>query len=340
MSILWRKAGSIRFVPTTTRVVSVLTVALVTRLVASAPGQEPPSAARIAELSEQWRDPVTDAPPGTAYHLFETASRGKGTTGSYLVYLPPSYENESARRYPTIYWLHGGFGNARDGAWAVEHLDKGIRSGSVPEAIVVLPQALPVGWYVNSKDGKRPVEDVLINDLVPHIDSTYRTLARRESRGIEGMSMGGYGALHLGMKYPALFGAISSVAPAILPDLSDEPSERTFDTFSDDEAYYDANGPWTLARENAAALRRGTTIRVLAGEQDTRLRPALVAFDGVLSRLSIPHEFTEVKGAGHAYRDILRGLGNDGLAFWRRALTTARASERGPALRRDRPHGE
>ena len=318
-----------RCVPTTTRVVSVLTVALVTGLAASAPAQEPPSAARIAELSEQWRDPVTDAPHGTAYHLFETASRGKGTTGSYLVYLPPSYQNATSRRYPTIYWLHGGFGNAREGAWAVEHLDQGIRSGLVPETIIVLPQALPVGWYVNSKDGKRPVEDVLIKDLVPHVDATYRTLARRESRGIEGMSMGGYGALHLGMKYPALFGAISSVAPAILPDLSDEPRERTFDTFFDDEAYYDANGPWTLARENAAALRRGTTIRILAGEQDTRLRSALVAFDGVLSRLSIPHEVTEVKGAGHVYRDILRGLGNDGFAFWRRALTASAPEGRG-----------
>jgi hypothetical protein len=46
--------------------------------------QAPPSAARIAELSEQWVDPVTDAPAGTTYHLFETASCGKGTKGSYL----------------------------------------------------------------------------------------------------------------------------------------------------------------------------------------------------------------------------------------------------------------
>jgi hypothetical protein len=75
------------------------------------------------------------------------------------------------------------------------------------------------------------------------------------------MSMGGYGALHLGMKHPTLFGAISSVAPSILQDLKDEPKERTFDTFFDDEADYDANGPWTLARENAAALRRGCAIR-------------------------------------------------------------------------------
>jgi enterochelin esterase-like enzyme len=67
--------------------------------------------------------------------------------------------------------------------------------------------------------------------MVPHIDATYRTLARRESRGIEGTSLGGYGAaLHLGMTYPDLFGTISSVDPAILRDLEDEPRESTFDT--------------------------------------------------------------------------------------------------------------
>lgn len=296
---------------------------LVAGLVAPTWAQAPPSPARIAELSEQWVDPVTDAPPGTTYRLFETASRGKGTQGSYLVYLPPRYAKETSRRYPVLYWLHGGFGNARQGAWAVQHLDKGMRAGLVPETIVVLPQALPVGWYVNSKDGKRPIEDVVIRDLIPHVDATYRTLARRESRGIEGMSMGGYGALHLGMKYPALFGAISAVAPAILQDLRDEPKERTFDTFADDEAYYDANGPWTLARENADALRRGCAIRLLAGDQDARLRSAIAAFAAQLKPLGIPHRFSEVKDAGHVYEEIVGGLGDDAYAFWRQAFSAA-----------------
>ena len=210
----------------------------------------------------------------------------------------------------------------------MEHVDRGIRAGLLPETIVVLPQALPVGWYVNSKDGKRPIEDVIVKDLVPRVDATYRTVARRESRGIEGMSMGGYGALHLGMKYPGLFGTISSVAPAILPDLKDEPRERTFDTFGDDEAYYAANGPWTLARENAPALRKGCTIRLLAGDEDARLRSAIIRFHELLSELGIPHQFSEVKGAGHVYEDIVRGLPDGGFAFWRRAFSPSGA---GPA---------
>jgi len=318
---------------TTPRATAVLTVVLAAGLLPPVRAQAPPSPSRIAELSEQWVDPVIEAPPGTTYHLFEMPARGKGTQGSYLVYLPPSYEKETARRYPALYWLHGGFGNARQGAWTVEHVDRGIRAGLVPETIVVLPQALPVGWYVNSKDGKRPIEDVIVKDLVPHVDATYRTVARRESRGIEGMSMGGYGALHLGMKYPGLFGTISSVAPAILPDLKDEPRERTFDTFGEDEAYYDANGPWTLARENAPALRKGCTIRLLAGDEDARLRSAIIGFHELLTELGIPHQFAEVKGAGHVYEDIVRGLPDGGFAFWRRAFSPSGAGPVGT----DRP---
>lgn len=302
---------------------------------AVAAAQTPPSAARIAELSQQWVDPVRDAPPGTTYHLYETRSRGRGTQGSYLVYLPPGYETAPARRYPVLYWLHGGFGSARDGAWTVDHLDAGIKAGLTPGMIVVLPQALPVGWYVNAKSGERPIEDVLIKDLVPHVDASYHTIPGREARGIEGMSMGGYGALHLGLKYPDLFGAVSSVAPAIMRRLDDEPKERTFDTFGDDQEYYDANGPWRLARANAAALRSATAVLLLAGDQDTRLRSAITEFHELLTSLAIPHQFTEVRGAGHAYKDIVLGLGTEYFAFWSRAFGSER---RGAALEiPDRP---
>jgi S-formylglutathione hydrolase FrmB len=133
------------------------------------------------------------------------------------------------------------------------------------------------------------------------------------------MSMGGYGALHLGMKYPDVFGAISAVAPAILPDLKDEPRERTADTFFDDEEYYDANHPSSLAGRNAAALR-SCAIRVLSGAGDERLRGAIGNFEQLLSRLAIPHRFVEVRDVGHDYQAIVSGLGDEGFAFWRDAF--------------------
>lgn len=118
-------------------------------------------------------------------------------------------------------------------------------------------------------------------------------------------------------------------------NLSDEPKERTFDTFGDDQAFYDANGPCLLAKTNAAALRNGTAIRLLAGGQDIGLRPSITAFHDLLATLNIPHQFTEVRGAGHLYRAIISGLGNDVFAFWNRAFGKFRwlvAREARPAM--------
>ena len=274
-------------------------------------------AARQATL---WIDPVTTAPPGTTYHLFDTHARGKGTQASYLIYLPPSYESSAASRYPVIYWLHGGGGTSRQGRFTVETIDRAIKAGKMPETIVVLVNGLPLGWYANSRDGKRPVENVIIQDLIPHIDATYRTINQREARGIEGFSMGGYGALHLGMKYPQLFGAISSVGPSILRNIKDEPIELTVPTFGDQEDY-DENAPWTLAERNAAALKHDTAIRLLAGDQDFRLRDAIRSFDADLTRLAIPHEFQEIAGAGHQYDVIIEGMGDAAFAFWKQAFS-------------------
>ena len=267
-----------------------------------------------------WVDPVTTAPSGMSYHLFATNVRGKGTQGSYLISLPPSYQTETTRRYPVIYWLHGGNGNARQGAMAVERIDRAVKAGLMPETIVVSVQGLPIGWYANSVDGKRPVEDVIIKDLIPHVDATYRTIARREGRGIEGFSMGGYGALHLGMRYPELFGAISSVAPSILRNLSDEPIERIVDTFGGSQEIYEANHPWALAGQHAGALRERTSIRLLAGDEDFRLRSAITSLHDRLAELKIPHQFAEIKGAGHQYDLIIDELGNGAFAFWKQAF--------------------
>lgn len=276
-----------------------------------------PSASQLNEYENQWIDPVKSGSAGTDYGLYPTPSRGKDTQGSYRIYLPPQYAAAPAERFPVIYWLHGGFGNSREGAPAVERLDRAIRAGTMPPHIVVLPHALPGGWYVDSKDGARPVEQVLAFDLVRHVDSTYRTRAEARYRTIEGMSMGGYGALRLGLKYPQIFGRVSAVAPSILKDMGQEPPERTQDTFFGDQRYYDAVGPWTLALANCPEVRRTSRLRLLSGAADERLVPTLREFDALLKSLNIPHEFVEVARAGHDYRAIVDGLGGGYFAFWK-----------------------
>lgn len=264
-----------------------------------------------------WIDPNSTSPAGALYKRYDTPARGTNTQGSYLIYLPVRYATDTARRYPVIYFLHGGFGSQSEGAQvALPGFVAAMQARKMPETIIVVPQALPSGWYTNAKDGMRPVEDVLVQNLVPHIDATYRTLEHANARGIEGMSMGGYGALRLGLKYPRVFGTISAVAPSITKNLSDEPDIRTADTFFGDQAYFESTSPWGIVKSNhAAILAANPKIRILSGEQDG-LKVVIEKFDQTLTALNIRHEYVEAPSAGHNYTDILANIPTDAYLFW------------------------
>jgi enterochelin esterase-like enzyme len=285
-------------------------------LIAAEPGAQRPGG-NIVRSGEVWIDLDKSEPSGTRYRLYSTPSRAPNTQASYLIYLPPDYEASQPRRYPVLYWLHGGGGSQHDGAWMVEKIDKEIRDGKIPPFLVVLVQGLPHVRYINSKDGTRPVEDVIIKDLIPHVDSTYRTVPSRSGRAIEGMSMGGYGALRLGFKYPDLFGAVSALAPSIT-EMIDEPRFVT-EPFGNDRAFYDAVGPWAMVREHAAAIRGCTAVRLLVGDQD-KLLPLVEKYSRLLDSLRIDHQFAVAPGAQHRYEEILQRLPFDALAFWKTAF--------------------
>lgn len=284
------------------------------------PPQEPTPAQLVAQYETQWIDPVQDDQALTKFGLYPQRSRdhGKGELqGSYQVYLPPQYDTEPDRRFPVIYWLHGGMSNSRQGAAAVERIDRAIRSGSMSPHIVVVPQALPIGWYVDSKDGARPVEQTVANDLVQHMDATYRTIAGPWARTVEGFSMGGYGALHLGFKYPKVFAHVSAIAPAVLRDMSLEPDERVANTFFGDQAYYDAVAPWTLLLSNSPEIRNHLKVRLLVGTWDTRLVAAVRDLATDLGKLDVRYELHEIEGVDHEYPEIIDGVGDAYFAFWR-----------------------
>ncbi len=266
---------------------------------------------------DSWVDPVINPIPGTTYHLFPTPVRGENKQGSYLIYLPRDYAT-SGGRYPVIYWLHGGNGNSREGAWMCGQLDTAMQAGDMPPCIVVFVQGLPIGWYNNSKDGTMPVEDVIIKDLIPHIDATYRTINRREARGIDGMSMGGYGSLHLAFKYPELFGVVSSIAPSIT-SFEMERKEVIAPTFEDDTAYFNVNHPSSLVQKNADYLRENTVIRLLVGDRDF-LFDIVQQFHRQLNDLQINHQYAIAKGADHDYQEVIRKLDFNSFTFWASAF--------------------
>lgn len=132
------------------------------------------------------------------------------------VYLPASYDTSPDRRYPTLYLLHGYYGNEQLFARRLPPLmDELVRRGVAKEMIVVMPNGRNAyfgSFYTNS-----PVtgnwEDFVSTELVAWVDAQYRTLARAESRGIAGHSMGGYGSIMLAMKHPDVFSAFYALSP-------------------------------------------------------------------------------------------------------------------------------
>ncbi len=151
---------------------------------------------------------------------------GESTSSDVIVYLPPGYSGDAQRRYPVVTILHGIFD--RPDVW-VDHfgvpriLDRMIEDGRLPPVIAVFPEGrnrLGGGFYRNS-----PVSgnwgDFVARELVERIDSGYRTLANRESRALAGHSMGGYGALHMAMEYPEVYGTVWAMSPCCL-DVGDD----------------------------------------------------------------------------------------------------------------------
>ncbi|HEX8359732.1 MAG TPA: alpha/beta hydrolase, partial [Longimicrobium sp.] len=163
------------------------------------------------QRGELLRDTV-DAPSLAGNRLGDPARR------EALVYLPPGYAT-SSRRYPVLYVLHGfdatlqAFETGRLPVRTI--MDSLIAAGRARPMIVVVPNARNAyggAFYTNS-----PVagnwEDFVVRELVAHVDRRYRTRPRAASRGIDGHSMGGYGALRLAARHPDVFGAVYAASP-------------------------------------------------------------------------------------------------------------------------------
>ena len=141
------------------------------------------------------------------------ASPALGRDWDYLAYLPDGHET-GRLRYPVLYLLHG-YGQDRY-EWVtkgqVQRLaDAMIRDGEIPPCVIVMPSA-GTSWYL---DGPEKMETAVMGDLLPEMERRYRLIGERLGRAIGGVSMGGYGALRLALRYPERFAAAALLSPAI-----------------------------------------------------------------------------------------------------------------------------
>jgi enterochelin esterase-like enzyme len=150
---------------------------------------------------------------------------GDSADRDVFVYLPPGYDGSAPRRYPVVYTLHGYGLHAQQwvGFANVSGLEKGITAGVSKEMILVSPDAFSLhngSFYSNSKT-TGDWETFIAVELVNYIDSHYRTIPNRMSRGLSGHSMGGYGTLRIGMKHPEVFSSLYAMSACCMLDTAE-----------------------------------------------------------------------------------------------------------------------
>ena len=145
------------------------------------------------------------------------------------VYLPPSYQTATTRRYPVVYLLHGytdddakWFGLEKHWIHLPAVLDSALAKPGNREVIVVMPNAYTrfAGSMYSSSVTTGDWETFVVSELVSYVDSHYRTIPQTASRGLAGHSMGGYGAMRIGMKYPNVFAGIYLLSPCCLSPMT------------------------------------------------------------------------------------------------------------------------
>ena len=217
-----------------------------------------------AQVQTNVPDAVPGAKPVTVEHIkihgtaLEGNLEGDAVDRDIIVFLPPSYQKDKKRRYPVVYALHGYSIGAEQ--WTHEiHVPQTIEGAFVKgaqEMIVVLPDSKTIynGSMYSSSATTGDFEKFIYHDVVAYMDAHYRTIPDRQSRGLVGHSMGGYGASRIGMKHPDVFGALYIMSPCCMspmagggPGSADQMKERAI---ANEKKVAEAKSPADLAAQS------------------------------------------------------------------------------------------
>lgn len=244
-------------------------------------------------------------PSSARYETVRFESKLVGKTLPYNVVLPAGYRRREARvpRYPVLYLLHGYSGHYDNWVTKTKLLDYAAQH----ELIIVTPEGNN-GWYTDSATATADkYESYVIRELIPDVERRYRAAASREGRAVAGLSMGGYGALKFGIKYPEMFALAASMSGAVgaaswrsdaeLPRGSI--SRSLLETFGPaDGAVKAQNDLFRLVGELSPERAKSLPFLYLdCGTEDgLRLLPSNLAFANLLVERRIPHEYRQLPG--------------------------------------------
>lgn len=249
------------------------------------------------------QQPTQKAPLPSNVKEDKLVSKLMGRDISYRVVLPAGYSDEknSAVRYPVVYLLHGltgHFNNWTDRTKLSDYI--------APYNVIIVTPEGDNGWYTDSAAKPNDkYESYIIQELIPEIDKKYRTLANRPNRAIAGLSMGGFGALKFGVKYPEMFTLAGSFSGALFASSYRTPDDlppgaiRTslIDIFGAvDSPTKKANDLFALVREaSPEKIKAMPFLYVDCGTEDFLFQNNR-DFIALLTEKKIPHEYRQLPG--------------------------------------------
>ena len=268
----------------------------------------------------KWVNELKGKFPGVSHATFKSPSM-KLDVG-YCIYLPPGYSDTTNRekRYPTIFYLHGGRpGSELKSVRLASHFHKHISSGKVPPMIYVFVNGGPVSHYNMPKRKNAMGEDVFVKELIPHVDATYRTIGKREGRGLEGFSQGGRGTTRIMFKHPHLFG---SAAPGGAGHATEKRISEENGKESESLIFTPGYNTYDLARK-FAKMREQPQLPILVhvGTRGFNYENNL-AYMKFLDSLKIPYQKLIVEGVPHSAVGIYEKRGLEIMQFHARNLAT------------------
>ncbi|MGA2902391.1 MAG: alpha/beta hydrolase family protein [Candidatus Korobacteraceae bacterium] len=225
----------------------------------------------------------------------------------YCAFLPADFDQDKTRRYPVLYFLHGLDDNEEAmlnfGGWDVV---SELRSKDKIGDFVILAPSAGHTFYINSGDGKVRYEDFLMKEFMPEMEKKYRAAGTRATRGITGVSMGGYGALRLAFKYPDQFAAVSAQMPALIIDVPKDmgasapgsPGALLGNVFGSRDYFNRNNVFYFASTDSAASLKRMNIYFDVGNNDDYGFEQGAQELDKLLKSRGIPHEFHIYPG-GH-----------------------------------------
>ena len=161
------------------------------------------------------------------------ASNVQGPTRSYKIYLPPCY-GVDGRVYPSIYLFHGNLrGDEEFEELGIEDSAESLLlTNQIPPAIIIMPDGRTVSD--NTSGGAGSYEEVVVDELLPHIEATYCVSAEREHRAIGGISRGGYWAFEIALRHPETFSIVAGHSPAFFDSSEDPEINPIYSNIEDD----------------------------------------------------------------------------------------------------------